>query len=83
MTLFQVSPESEEVQIFPIETQAASLVPSLEEVTLCQFKLPDVFSVQVVPESADLQMVPPYTTATIWVPSLDMAAPNHFFRTAQ
>ena len=45
----QVAPESVEVQMFPGETAAASLVPSLEDVICCQdFVLPtEVSSVQV------------------------------------
>ena len=54
-TEVQVPPESVDVQMFPLKTVAASLVPSLEEVMLRQsFELPT--EVQVAPESVDVQM---------------------------
>ena len=55
-----VAPESVEVQMFPIQILAASLVPSLDEVMeFHSFPLPvEVFSVHVAPESAEVQMLP-------------------------
>ena len=50
----------DEVQIFPLRTTAASLVPSLEEVMEFQLLgLPtEVSSVQVAPESVEVQIFP-------------------------
>jgi hypothetical protein len=68
-----VAPESVEVQMFPLQQLAASLVPSLDEVMECQsLPLPvEVFSVHVAPESVEVQMFPLETTAASLVPSLD------------
>ena len=54
------SPESVEVQMFPPQTTAASLVPSLDEVMeLHCFPLPvELFSVHVAPESVEVQIFP-------------------------
>ena len=74
-----MAPESVEVQMFPNETAAASLVPSLEEVMESHcFLLPGdaVFSVHVAPESVEVQTLPPLfpdTTAASLVPSSDEA----------
>ena len=71
----QFAPESVEVQMFPPQTTAASLVPSLEEVMPYQvFVTPTPAgsrSVQVAPESLEVQMFPTYSTAASLVPSLE------------
>ena len=52
-----VAPESVEVQMFPLLTVAASLVPSLEEVMQSQVCVA-ARDVQVAPESVEVQMFP-------------------------
>ena len=64
------------LQMFPLFTTAASLVPSLDEVMEYQFLvLPtEVSSVHVAPESVEVQMFPLialFTTAASLAPSLD------------
>ena len=56
-----MAPASVDVQMLPLQTTAASLVPSLDEVMELQsFALPvDVFSVHVAPESVEVQIFPP------------------------
>ena len=55
-----MAPESVEVQIFPLVTTAASLVPSLDDVMEVQFfALPvEVLSIHVAPEFVDVQIFP-------------------------
>ena len=65
-----VAPESVDVQMFPPETVAASLVPSLDDVMNLQFCGPSL-DVHVSPESVDVQMFPPMTVTASLVPSLD------------
>ena len=70
----QVVPEFVEVQMFLPLLTAASFVPSLEEVMLCQISsMPstEVSSVQSVPEFVEVQIFPPQTTAASLVPSLE------------
>jgi hypothetical protein len=63
--------------MFPTDSTAASLVPSLEEVMPCQFcALPLGF--QLAPESAEIQMFPPHSTAASLVPSLEDVMPSQF-----
>ena len=61
VTSVQLAPESMEVQMFPelpAYSNAASLVPSLEDVmSVHHFVLPT--EVQVPPESVEVQMFPP------------------------
>ena len=63
--------------MLPLQTTAATVVPSLDEVMEYQaFVLPGdaVFSVHVAPEFVEVQMFPPelqITTAASLVPSLD------------
>jgi hypothetical protein len=82
---FEGAPEAsqggEKVQMFPLETVAASLVPSLEDVILLHsFVLPtEVSSVQVAPESVEVQMFPDVTVAASLVPSLQEVIPFHGF----
>ena len=48
-------PESVEVYIYPLDTTAASLVPSAEEVMDTQVRVAsDVFCTQVFPESMEV-----------------------------
>ena len=56
VTHVQVSPESLDVQMFPLWTAAASLVPSLDDVINAQFFVL-ALDVQVSPESVDVQML--------------------------
>ena len=53
----QLSPESVDVQMFPLRTTAASLVPSLEEAMPFQSRML-ALEVQLAPESMDVQMFP-------------------------
>ena len=73
LTSVQVSPESVDVQMFPLVTTAANLVPSLDDVMSYQYcGLSDgLTSVQVSPESVDVQMFPHLTVAASLLPSLD------------
>ncbi len=66
----QVAPELVEVQMFPLYTTAASLVPSLEEVIPYQLRALSL-EVQLAPESVDVQIFPPLITAASLVPSLE------------
>jgi hypothetical protein len=78
VTSVHVAPESVDVQMFPCQTVAASLVPSFEIVIPCQaLVLPT--SVHVAPESVDVQIFPCQTVAASLVPSLDDAIKYHFF----
>ena len=86
-----VHPESDDtaVQMFPLIAVAASLVPSLDIVILCQLSVPDGVlgvtsgtSFHVFPESVDVQtpfrvspFPPQQTTAASLVPSLDIVIP--------
>ena len=71
----QVAPESVEVQMFPLGTTRASLVPSLEDVMVRQYIPPKGFAMlssdQLAPESVEVQMLPPSTMAASLVPSLE------------
>ena len=73
----QLSPESVDVQMFPLRTTAASLVPSLEEAMLYQLCVLGtlILWIQLAPESVDVQMSPSVTTAASLVPSLEEAMP--------
>ena len=76
-----VAPEFVEVQMFPPSTQAASLVPSLDDVMENHFfVLPtEVSSFHVAPESVEVQMFPEATTAASLVPSLDDVMEVQYF----
>ena len=81
--MFQFAPESEDVQMFPLVTVAASLVPSLDDTMPFQFCVPSPtrrsFQLQLfAPESESVQMFPPETIAASLVPSLDDAMPYQF-----
>ena len=68
-----VTPESDEVYIWPTFTTAASLMPSAEEVIDRQFFTGDVVeTIHVAPESIDVYILPVTpTTAASFVPSAD------------
>ena len=67
-----------EVQMFPYQTVAASLVPSLEEVMPFQFR-ELARETQFAPVSVEVQMFPPLAAAASFVPSLEDAMPLQFF----
>ncbi len=74
----QLAPEVLDVQMFPLYTTAASLVPSLEEVMPYQLRALSL-EVQLAPESVDVQIFPPSSTAASLVPSLEDVMPIQSF----
>jgi hypothetical protein len=69
------------IQMLPLVTPAASLVPSLDEVMENQFLLTptEVSAVHVAPESVEVQIFSNPTTAASLVPSLDEVMEVHLF----